>query len=408
MSSKDCCCEISIVGGFYRERCYWPVWDYYFGSGWRAVRLIRILNPDMTLSFYTSGDNTIRRRLELYAKYERLKPVIVPSQASVSFFYKHPLARPTIETEICERVEVSARGDYIICFGMLEATVQAIGEYVVYDPQSPVHPISFKAQGGRANHLALVMNEAEAKALSGKSEMSQIRNALFEREGCECLVIKRGAKGAVVFSFERDEGSFIPAFKSSNVWPIGSGDIFTTVFSYYWFISHDPGLSAMIASKAVSVYCNSKGALEDVSIEPLLQDTGFMALKPQKKGRVYLAGPFFNLNEKLFIAECRQLLLAMGVAVFSPYHDIGEGDADLVAPKDIEALDSCDCVFAIVDGLDSGTMFEIGYAIAKKIKVVAYVENEPEGALKMLMGTGCDVEKDFTTAIYKACWYASE
>ena len=79
-----------------------------------------------------------------------------------------------------------------------------------------------------------------------------------------------------------------------------------------------------------------------------------------------------------------------------------------MAPKDIEALNACDCVFAIIDGLDSGTLFEIGYAVAKGKKVVAYVENETDGALKMLKGTGCDIQSDFTTAIYKTCWYASE
>ena len=96
------------------------------------------------------------------------------------------------------------------------------------------------------------------------------------------------------------------------------------------------------------------------------------------------------------------------MTVFSPYHDVGEGEAEDVVPKDIEALDVCDCVFAIVDGLDSGTLFEIGYAVAKGKKVVVYVENETEGTLKMLKGTGCEIESDFTTAVYKTIWNATE
>lgn len=140
----------------------------------------------------------------------------------------------------------------------------------------------------------------------------------------------------------------------------------------------------------------------------LKEERRYAPITPKKQGMVYLAGPFFTLSEKLFIAECRNILIAMGVKVFSPYHDVGEGKAEEVAPKDIDALNGCDCVLAIVDGLDSGTMFEIGYAVAHGKRVVAYVENETEGALKMLTGTGCDVEKDFTTAIYKTCWYAAE
>ena len=42
--------------------------------------------------------------------------------------------------------------------------------------------------------------------------------------------------------------------------------------------------------------------------------------------------------------------------VFSPVHDVGPGPASEVAPVDIEQLRECDVVFAILDGLDSGTL----------------------------------------------------
>lgn len=406
MSGENRCSEVSIVGGTYREICFWPAWNSVFGSGWRAVRVYRTLSPDANISFFSTGGEDIQKMMKVYSCSEPLEPYITLTPSSISFYYDHPLSRPVIQRTKDDASNIVAKGRCVIGFGMIEATTQIEGEYVVYDPQSPSNPLSFREQGGKAEHLALVMNESEAKSLTGKDDLKQIRDILFPKEHCESLVIKCGAKGAVVFHSEEDTGTIVPAFKTSHVWPIGSGDVFTTVFAYYWFNGTRPEESAWKASQAAAIYCETT-AYEDIA-RILTEGGEYAPIVPQKQGMVYLAGPFFTLSEKMFIAECRNLLTAMGVHVFSPFHDVGEGKAEEVAPKDIVALNDCDCVFAIVDGLDSGTLFEIGYAVAQGKRVVAYVENETEGALKMLTGTGCDVEKDFTTAIYKTCWYAKE
>ena len=371
------------------------------------MRVLRAYCPEVNISFFTVGDEQIEKILKTYAISEKLNPYLIKSDAAISFYYNHPLAQPTIHNYDQERYCLEAKGSFIIGFGMLEATAKIEGDYVVYDPQSPQHPLSFMEQGGQAKHLALVMNESEAKRLSGEKELSLIKKVLFEKEKCECLIIKCGAKGAYVYNSVDDDGIQIPLFKTKHIWPIGSGDVFTTVFSCHWFNGQSPADAAMNASKAVAVYCESSGFIEDIPYV-LQQGVSFEVFSPQKRGLVYLAGPFFTLREKLFVSECRNLLYAMGVDVFSPYHDVGEGKACDVAPKDIERLKNSDCVLALVDGLDSGTLFEIGYAVSIGIKVVAYVENETEGSLKMLAGTGCDIVSDFTTAIYKACWYALE
>jgi len=407
MPGHDICREISVIGGVYKELCYWPIWDCVYGSGWRSVRVLRAFCPEATISFYTVGDEQIEKMLKTYAVSEKLNHCLTKSDTTISFCYNHPLAQPIIQGQYHNRCCLQAEGPFVIGFGMLEATAKIKGEYVVYDPQSPQHPVSFKEQGGQAEHLALVMNENEAKKLSGENELSLIKRTLFDKENCECLVIKCGAKGAYAYNSADDDGIQIPVFKTKHVWPIGSGDVFTTVFSYCWFNGCAPADAAMKASKAVAVYCDNCGFIEDIP-NVLQRGASFEAFSPQKQGLVYLAGPFFTLHEKLFVSECRNLLCSMGVDVFSPYHDVGEGKADDVAPKDIEKLKDSDCVLALIDGLDSGTLFEVGYAVSLGKKVVAYVENETEGSLKMLAGTGCDIESDFTTAIYKACWYASE
>lgn len=407
MSGEDKCREVSIVGGTYQETCYWPVWDELFGSGWRSVRVMRLLCPEVQINYQTVGGDEVENMLKVYAASEKLNFKLAKTKTPIRFYYNHPLATPIIKGGEPERLNLNVSGRHVVAFGMLEAIAQIESEWVVYDPQSPKKPLSFKEQGGKAEHLALVLNKSEAQRLSGETSLEGIQKVLFEKEGCECLVMKCGAEGARVYTSVGDKGTLIPVYKTKHVWPIGSGDVFTTVFAYYWFAGCKAEEAAGNASRAVAAYCEGHGDVDRVA-DAVNAGTEYEAFVPQKRGTVYLAGPFFTLSEKQFVSEIRNLLKAMGVDVFSPYHDVGEGKAEDVVPKDIEHLKDCACVFAIVDGLDSGTLFEMGYAVAMGKKVVAYVENETEGALKMLAGTGCDIEKDFTTAMYKTCWYAAE
>ena len=45
--------------------------------------------------------------------------------------------------------------------------------------------------------------------------------------------------------------------------------------------------------------------------------------------------------------------------VFSPIHDVGIGKSKEIAQKDLKGLDESDSVFAILNGYDPGTVFEI-------------------------------------------------
>ncbi|WP_316245591.1 nucleoside 2-deoxyribosyltransferase [Aggregatibacter actinomycetemcomitans] len=98
----------------------------------------------------------------------------------------------------------------------------------------------------------------------------------------------------------------------------------------------------------------------------------------EKKVTVYLAGPFFTLSQIWLINETRRLLSEMGLTVFSPYHEIGTGDAIMVVPKDIDGINNSDIIFAIFDGKSED--------------------------LKMMEGTDCIVIKDYVSAIYRTLW----
>jgi nucleoside 2-deoxyribosyltransferase len=90
--------------------------------------------------------------------------------------------------------------------------------------------------------------------------------------------------------------------------------------------------------------------------------------------------------------------------VFSPIHDVGPGPAHLVGPADIQALEECDRVFAILDGLDAGTVFEVGYARAQGKPVYALAQAVSEENLKMVIGSHSKVFFDFVTALHHTAW----
>ncbi len=69
-----------------------------------------------------------------------------------------------------------------------------------------------------------------------------------------------------------------------------------------------------------------------------------------------------------------------------------------------KGLNDSDCIFAILNDFDSGTIFEIGYAIAKKKKVIVFVENFSKEDLTMIEGSGCLIFSDIASAIYNLVW----
>lgn len=95
--------------------------------------------------------------------------------------------------------------------------------------------------------------------------------------------------------------------------------------------------------------------------------------------RVYLAGPLFSEGERAWNLRIAEFLRSYAYEVFLP-QEIGDTDAGRGedAHQDIfdtnhKALDASDLVVAVIDGADadSGTAWEMGYAFAKGIPVIA-------------------------------------
>jgi nucleoside 2-deoxyribosyltransferase len=90
--------------------------------------------------------------------------------------------------------------------------------------------------------------------------------------------------------------------------------------------------------------------------------------------RIYVAGPLFNTHERQYLMQITEQLEAMGYRCFLPHRDVGlVGDLahfsnrQRIFQADMDALDDCDIVVALLTGADhdSGTCGEIGYAYAK-------------------------------------------
>lgn len=387
---------ITVVGGVYPEKCSWPEWDMIFGSGGRAASALGSLIDDVELISYATSE--VSHLFQNYASLYgfRFKPQ--SSERAISFDYLHPMSVPTIRPTygtIRQNPPIHVNGDVILRFGMLEGTAVVDANVCVYDPQDAFSPQAFHANGSSARRLAVVANSGEIAALAGNRDRVVGARAVLEQAKAAVVVVKAGLDGALVVT--GDAVTPVPAFKTTSTFTIGSGDVFAAVFAALWGVEgRDPVDAARLASIAVADYVEDRNlparpakVLEVAGREPLTAS----------RDRVYLAGPFFTMAQLWMIDEARRCLSDLGMEVFSPFHQIGPGPAEEVGPADIQALKECNAVFAILDGLDSGTVFEVGYARAIGKPVVGFSQVVPEEDLKMIAGSDCTVISDFVSAL---------
>ncbi len=392
-----------VVGGAYIERCLEPPRDSLWGSGQRAAILLSL--SGIAPEFHTYiGDDSLED-LRSAADIFELKLHANKSPATVTFSYVHCLSVPVITPhKIPNNEPIRITGENVLRFGMMEGDAKVEATMAVYDPQSATNPVLFSANGSSAKRLAIVLNSREAKLIAQADSDEDCAREILSRDRAEVVVIKRGSFGCLVVT--EDASKELPAFRTENVFSIGSGDVFCAAFAYFWALHGENSLeAAALSSRAAAIYC-------DTSALPKLDKTSLLAndLAPAapSKGRVYLAGPFFNLPQRWLVSEALVHLEDQGHDVKSPLHLIGPGEALDVARKDLDLLVSCDRVFALIDGADPGTLFEVGYARAKGIPVVAFSQSSSDEALKMVVGTDCEVVKDFVTAIYHLAWISTQ
>jgi hypothetical protein len=389
---------VIVLGGTYEELCRDPSRTELIGSGQRAAIALRgVLDEELTLVTAVDDENladaqTLSGGAGVPVQiHERTEPV--------GFVYATPLSAPIItgrRASVNDLIEVD--GDTVLAFGMLEARPRVTARRLVMDPQQPkdLAPLEFGEIS--AEHLALVANVGETKALAGGTRI--LRDAareLLAASGAEVLVTKAGARGALVTTATMQE--WVGPHPTPTVWPIGSGDVFAAGFAWAWGCEEaDPLEAAHTASMAAAHWCSSErlnlpatAFREPPSPELAVQD-----------GRVYLAGPFFNVSERWLVALVQESLRSLGGSVFSPLHDVGRGKD--IAAEDLAGLADSTAVLALLDHSDAGTLFEVGWARRAGLPVVALAEQLDQEAAKMLHGTEVSIFSDLSTAVYRALW----
>lgn len=405
MSSRE---PIAIAGGVYRELCMHPRWDEYFGSAGRAAAALAALGIPARLHAY--ADAEAHSSMEARSALGSFETVLLPMGRTPGFHYIHGLSSPIVQKDSLQ-VRLEVRADDVLRFGMIEGDAVVAGRRVVYDPQDALNPKSFRANGSTADELALVLNYHEATLLLGhaREDVEQMARELAEREGASVVIIKQGPRGALVL--ENGNVSRVPAYRAPKVWKIGSGDQFAANFAAAWLgrgeSAHD---AANSASKATAYYCAHFGAFPDVEALDAF-DPAPISIGPRwaegHRPLAYLAGPFFNLSQLWLVEQARTALLEMGLPVFSPFHDVGRGSAQDVVSKDLDGIKMAGVMLALADGMDAGTVYEIGFARALDCPVIVYSEGETTEDLKMMEGSDCILVEDFVSAIYHTVWEAA-
>lgn len=402
---------IHVVGGVYREVCTHPKWNHIYGSAGRAALAIGNMRTPVVLHSYL--DQAAQDDLSQEAAWlDDLQLNSTLITGGVGFQYLHDMAAPNIFGRPASlHPSLQVNEEKVVRFGMLEGDAIVSSEWAVYDPQNVGSVVSFGSNGSRAKHLALVLNSWEAGQMAGLPGQppEACAPALAQKEHAEVVVIKMGPRGAFVWT--SGQVAQVPAYRTTNVWKIGSGDCFVAHFANAWMHEgRSPADAAAAASLATAYYCQHQlfptpELLADFKPAEIEVSATFAEGEERK---IYLAGPFFDLSQVWMIEQARANLREVGLKVFSPFHDIGRGSAGDVVEKDLQAIKKAHLIFAISDGLDAGTIYEIGYARAIGKPVVVYSERESEESLKMMEGSSCIVCSNYATAIYSALWEAAK
>ena len=396
---------LAVAGGTYIERCEVPRWSELFGSGTRAAAALSQRGVSIVLHTCIGKQEASLLTTCAASFGFVVEPEIIES--SVGFHYLHSLSPPDLQkSEQLAKIRLSVACENILRFGMVEGTAVVHGDNVVYDPQSPYAPELFRKNGSTAKRLAVVLNRGESAHLTGKSDVNQAGVKLLSLEDAEVVIIKDGPRGATVFTAETV--TEIPAYRTHSSWLLGSGDVFSAVFSYSWMIEKKlPVQAANEASMATAFYCQSKTLPIPVPLpEGATFHMGPISRSTSSHRVVYLAGPFQSLMQLWCIDEVRRCLKEQGFDVFSPYHAFGLGRKSKIAQASLESIQTCDLVFAILDGYDPNTVYEVGYARALGKPVVAFSASKSDNLNERILfeDDGFQVLEDLPTAIYACAW----
>jgi len=296
---------MDIVGGFYKETSLVPEIDQMFGSGGRAAAILNKIT-DVTFHTYIDNNSDLAEFEKKYSievkKYHRDSPI--------TFSYFHPLSTPLISKSEIFQPPIEVSGEVVLRFGFIEGDAVVDANRVVFDPQTWKQKAVYSINGSRANNLAVVLNELELAHSTSSNSLIEQAQELLELNNAEVIVVKRGVKGC--FVLEKSGNKFsIPSYLSNKVTKIGTGDIFSAIFTFYWGVKKEhPSLAADLASKHVACFCESGGIDLDYQNIEKLTPIDFESFKP-----VTIFADQTGLGKRYILEEAKYLFLQFGITV---------------------------------------------------------------------------------------------
>lgn len=391
--------SVDVVGGVYTERCAFPYWDELLGSAGRAA--LALSEKGVALRLHTLLAPKERRLADAIFIPRGIEVSAGDRDAPISFDYVHCLSVPIITPRRSDGTFSGViAGDILIKFGMLETDPCVQANWCVYDPQSAFSPRFFTASGSTASHLAVITNKSEILKMTSLQDVDDAVQQVFQTDKADLVVVKDGLNGATVYASGTRHA--IPAFKTNSVFTIGSGDVFVAAFTLAWAVQRrSPQEAATYASLATAEYVESRNL--PIPLPEAIQNKHREPVK-LAGGNIYLAGPFREVGQRMLIDDALDHLSALKMKVFSPIHDIGPGEAEVVVEKDLDAIRQCDAVFAILNGSSPGTVFEVGFARALDKPVFCVAQNLRHGDLKLPRGSGAYMHDDYVSVLFQIAW----
>ncbi|MEP9400157.1 PfkB family carbohydrate kinase [Mesorhizobium sp. KR2-14] len=377
-----------IAGGLYHELCETPKWSARFGSGGRAAAAVSSLSPGSTLHTYTRSDNS--------PGSDKLAGLGVQLRCShsdivIAFAYFHPLSQPHIEPQpgsIPQQPPIHVSGDVVLRFGFLEGTAVVQAAQAIYDPQTALRPEPFGANGSTAKRLALVMNELELYRYTGCTDLATAAaKAMAPGDQETVVVVKRGVRGVTVYE-PNAAPMDVPAYYSSRVFKIGTGDVFSAVFAHHWGEAGLPATAAAdLASRSVSAYCETM----NLPVETELL-TSREPLTGRAPSRIVLHGSTGTIGRRYTLEEARFQLKGLGMEVLSPQLD------DSPAPTIVEDAS----LLIVADGLSKKDIREI-CDIQTYVNIIILDEDDRFDTADF-SGFDAKLVNEFASALYQSGW----
>ena len=122
-----------------------------------------------------------------------------------------------------------------------------------------------------------------------------------------------------------------------------------------WASGADPVTAARVASGAAAWWCGTRVSqvpaeiLAGTPVDQVLEDAAAELVPPDEPPLLTWPRRFSALLTARLVETCRTVLMGLGARVFSPLHEVGPG-GDEVARRDLDGLDRCDAVLALLDG----------------------------------------------------------